>query len=186
MNRKNFIGGAALITAFPSLAFTGKSENRAKDLKAKMSRPALDNSYWYIGHLMSVLISQKDTNGQFSLMHASQIQGLEPPPHTHSKEDESFYLMDGEIEFRVGNEVLHAKPGDWVFLPRNVEHSFKVLTEKAEVLIHLTPGGFEDFFIEMSEPAKELSIPPKPEGPPNVQKLIETASRYGIVFAKPE
>jgi len=49
-------------------------------------------------------------------------------------------------------------------------------------LIHLSPGGFEDYFIEMSEPAKEMVIPPRPQGPPDVQRIIETASKYGIIF----
>lgn len=151
----------------------------------KVVGPSLNNSYWYIGHLLSVLISNKDTNGQFSLLHGYEIQGLEPPPHTHTKEDESFYLISGEIRYKVGEEVLNAKKGDWVFLPRNVQHSFNVITEKAEVLIHLSPGGFEDYFIEMSEPAKEMVIPPRPGGPPDVQRIIETASRYGIIFPEP-
>ena len=186
MNRKEFISGAALISLSPSLAFAGMGTSPSRNLNAKMSRSALNNSYWYLGNLMSVLVSSEDTNGQFSLLHHQMIPGLEPPPHTHSNEEESFYILEGEIEFTVGNDVFHAKPGDWVFLPRNVEHAFKVLTEKVDVLMHLTPGGFEGFFLEMSEPAKELSLPPRPEGPPDVPKLLETASRYGIAFAKPE
>jgi len=67
-------------------------------------------------------------------------------------------------------------------LPPNIRHTFRVLTEKAEVLIQLSPGGFEEYFIAMSEPARTLEIPPRPQGPPNIQKLVETASRYGIIF----
>jgi hypothetical protein len=70
-------------------------------------------------------------------------------------------------------------------LPRNIQHTFKVLTEKAEVLIHLSPGGFEEYFKEMSEPARELVIPLCPQGPPDVKKIIETASRYGVLFPRP-
>jgi hypothetical protein len=80
--------------------------------------------------------------------------------------------------------VLNAKAGDWVFLPRDIEHSFKVRSDKSEVLIHLSPGGFENYFIEMSEPAKEMVIPQRPDGPPDVQRIIETAARYGIIFPK--
>ncbi len=146
--------------------------------------PDLSNSYWYIGHLMSILISSKDTNGAFALIHGFEIQGLEPPPHTHTREDESFYLLDGEINYYVGDQTIHATKGDWVFLPRGVQHTFQVVTPQAEVLMHLTPGGFENYFIDMSEPALELVIPPRPQGPPDVQRIIETASRYGIQFPK--
>jgi quercetin dioxygenase-like cupin family protein len=183
MDRQTFlfrVSAAGLIPFFPGIALTGSTE--ANKVLPKMNSPELKNSYWYIGHLMSILISAHDTNGSFSLMHGFEIKGLEPPPHIHTKEDESFYIMNGEINYTVGKEVLNAKSGDWVFLPRNIQHSFQVLTDQAEVLIHLSPGGFEDYFIEMSEPAKELVIPPRPQGPPDVKKIVATASKYGIIF----
>ncbi len=178
MKRKEFLIGSS---ALGLMAFM-PDINAVEGLAPKMSGPNLDNSLWYIGHLMSVLVSGKDTGGAFALIHGYEIQGLEPPPHIHTKEDESFYVINGEINFTVDNEVLKAESGKWVFLPRNIRHSFKVVTGQAEVLIHLSPGGFEEYFREMSEPAKELSIPPAPEGPPDVKRIIETASRYGIVF----
>ena len=155
----------------------GKNDNLPK-----MSAPTINNSLWYIGHLMSILISSDDSGGRFALMHGFEIRGLEPPPHIHTREDESFYLMDGKITYTVGNETFDARKGDWMFLPRGIKHSFKVNTEQAEVLIHLSPGGFEGYFREMSEPAKELRIPPRPAGPPDVKRIVETASKYGIRF----
>lgn len=184
MNRKAFIKASSsmtLLSFIPSITEAKASYNHQKPI---VSSPSKDNSYWYIGHLLSVIISSQDTNGAFSLIHGYEIQGLEPPPHTHTKEDESFYLMSGAIDYYVGEDLLEASAGDWVFLPRNIQHSFQVKSDKAEVLIHLSPGGFENYFIEMSEPAKELVIPPKPQGPPDIQKIIETATRYGIVFPK--
>jgi len=68
-------------------------------LDPKMAAPELNNSLWYIGHLMSILISSKDTGGAFSLIHGFEVKGLEPPPHTHTREDESFYLLNGEIDY---------------------------------------------------------------------------------------
>jgi quercetin dioxygenase-like cupin family protein len=184
MNRKEFLAKSSLLGLIPFIPFYKTLNFSTMNGNPFLASPNLSNSYWYIGHLMSVLVSSKDTNGAFSLIHGYEIQGLEPPPHTHTKEDESFYLLSGEIEYTVGNQIIAAKEGDWAFLPRNIQHSFKVLTEKAEVLMHLSPGGFEDYFIEMSEPAKEMVIPTKPQGPPNVQKIIEVASKYGIIFPK--
>lgn len=192
MDRKKFIQTSGLgigLALIPSIVRTqhvfGEDKTMLdENLFPKMASPELGNSYWYIGHLLSVLISSKDTGGSFSLIHGYEIQGLEPPPHTHTKEDESFYLISGEIDYIVGDKTLEAKAGNWVFLPRNIQHSFRVKTTQAEVLIHLSPGGFEDYFIEMSEPVKEMVIPPRPQGPPDVQKIVETASKYGIVFPK--
>jgi len=53
------------------------------------------NSYWYIGHLMSLLVNSKQTGGRYSLLRATERRGLEPPPHTHTKEDETFLILDG-------------------------------------------------------------------------------------------
>ncbi len=182
MNRKTFLKNSTLLGLSPFLAGLKTENISTVNRNPILSSPSLSNSYWYIGHLLSVLITSKDTSGEFSLIHGFEIQGLEPPPHTHTREDESFYLLSGEIEYHVADSVFTAKKGDWVFLPKNVQHSFKVKTELAEVLIHLSPGGFEEYFIEMSEPAKEMSNPPRPQGPPDVQRIVEIASKYGIVF----
>lgn len=183
MDRKAFLFGltaAGFVPFADSLALNpGKLSG---ENSPRMVIPELKNSYWYIGHLMSFLITSKDTNGSFALLHGIEIKGLEPPPHIHTREDESFYLLDGAVNYSVGNEVFKAKRGNWVFLPRNILHSFQVQSEQAEVLIHLSPGGFEEYFREMSEPAKSFSVPPRPKGPPDVKRIVETASRYGIKF----
>lgn len=183
MNRKAFLFGLASVGIAPfakGINLTG-DPGSAVNLP-KMVSPGLKNSYWYIGHLMSILISSRDTNGAFSLIHGYEIKGLEPPPHIHTKEDESFYLLNGEINYTVGKEIFKARKGDWMYLPKMIQHSFQVQTDEAEVLIHLSPGGFEEYFREMSEPAKGLYIPPRPQGPPDVKRIVETASKYGIEF----
>ena len=183
MNRKAFLLGLSATGIIPfAHGITLLETSEPGKILPKMIGPDLQNSYWYIGHLMSILISSKDTNGSFSLIHGYEIKGLEPPPHIHTKEDESFYLLSGEINYAVGDEVFKAKKGDWIFLPRMIRHSFQVQTETAEVLMHLSPGGFEDYFREMSEPARDLVIPPRPQGPPDVKRIVETASKYGIEF----
>ena len=183
MNRKAFLTRLPAIGILPFAAgFASLGEPELGEVPPKMDSPELKNSYWYIGHLMSILISSKDTNGAYSLIHGYEIKGLEPPPHVHTKEDESFYILDGEINYTVDEEVFNARRGDWIFLPRNVQHSFQVQSDQAEVIIQLSPGGFEEYFKEMSDPAKALIIPPRPQGPPDVKRIIETASKYGVKF----
>lgn len=143
-----------------------------------------ENSYWYIGHLMSVLITSKQTAGRYALLRATERRGLEPPPHTHTKEDEAFLILDGDVIYTVGGKTYHAKTGDVMFLPKNIQHSFKIQSETLETLIFLTPGGLENYFIEMSTPAKEVQLPPLPQVPPDIAKLVATASKYGVKFPK--
>jgi quercetin dioxygenase-like cupin family protein len=183
MNRKSFLMGLSAAGIAPlAMGFKGIGTAVTDAGTPQMLIPELKNSYWYIGHLISILLSGKDTGGSFALIHGYEIKGLEPPPHIHTREDESFFLLDGEIDYTAGDEVFRARKGNWVFLPRGIQHSFRVVTDRAEVLIHLSPGGFENYFIEMSQPAPEMIIPPRPQGPPDVRRIIETASKYGVRF----
>lgn len=182
LNRRSFLTNTGIFgSLLPAHSFLPFNLICTND-QPLLTRPSLSNSYWYIGHLLSVLVKSADTNGLFSLLKMTEKKGLEPPPHTHTKEDETFMLLSGEIEFSVNNEIYHAVAGNIMFLPRKIQHSFKVLTEQSEVLMLLTPGGFEQFFIEMSEPAPEMKQAPLPSGPPDIARLIAVAGKYGIKF----
>lgn len=115
-----------------------------------------------------MLLSAEETGGLLSLLKVTEVKGLEPPPHTHTREEEIFYLLNGEIEFFAGGKTYKAAAGDCMFLPRNIMHSFRILTDQSDVMLLLTPGGFEKSFIEMSEKAPELIQPPRPTGPPDI------------------
>ena len=164
-------------------AFANSIKGEAKLTPMLVNRNK-ENSYWYIGHLMSLLVSSKDTNGRYALLRATERRGLEPPPHTHTKEDEAFLILEGEVVYTVGDQTFQAKQGDLMFLPKNIQHSFKIQSETLETLILLTPGGLEDYFVEMSKPAEKLQLPPMPQGPPDIKKLVATASKYGVKFPK--
>lgn len=181
LNTMGIMSGMLVIPeAFANMA----NEDKSKPLKPFLTNRNKENSYWYIGHLMSLLVSSKQTDGKYALLRATERRGLEPPPHTHTKEDETFFILGGEVTYTVGNETFNAKAGDVMFLPRNIQHSFKIQTETLETLMLLTPAGFENYFVEMSEPAKEAQLPPMPQGPPDVAKIIATASKYGAKFPK--
>jgi quercetin dioxygenase-like cupin family protein len=183
--RRAFLQSAGLISSLFFLpdAFgkPGDGDGRPQPLLTNRTKK---NSYWYIGHLMSVLAGSKQTGGRYALLRATERRGLEPPPHTHTREDETFLILKGEVVYTVGGRNYEAKEGDVMFLPRNIQHSFKIRTETLETLILLNPGGLENYFVEMSEPAGDLMLPPMPQGPPDIQRLIETASKYGVRFPK--
>lgn len=183
--RKTFLKAMGIVgsTFMVSEAFANMKKEEAL-LKPMLSNRNKENSYWYIGHLMSLLLTSKETGGRYALLRATERKGLEPPPHTHTKEDEAFLILEGEVIYTVGNKTYNAKQGDLMFLPKNIQHSFKIQTEKLETLILLTPGGLENYFVEMSKPAQEVALPPMPQGPPDIKKLIATASKYGVKFPK--
>jgi quercetin dioxygenase-like cupin family protein len=144
-----------------------------------------DASIWYVGHLFTFLAESHDTGGQFSLLDMIIRQGLEPPPHTHQHEDESYYILDGNITFMVGHQTFDAQSGDFVYLPRGVQHGFRLITPQARALVWINPASLEAAFREMGEPAQTLALPPVPAGPPDIARMLTVFGRYGVQFAPP-
>ena len=105
-----------------------------------------ESSVWYLGCLFTVLADSEETGGQYGLIESLSPKGTEPPRHVHSREDETFYLLEGEITFFIGEETYEATPGTFVSAPRGLPHSYTFDTEVIRMLVFVAPGGFEDFF----------------------------------------
>ena len=146
-------------------------------------RPSPDHSVWYNGWLMSFLAAGEDTRGQFALIEAVARRGNVPPPHIHHREDEIFFVLEGEIVVSVGDRTIKGTPGTMVFLPRDVRHSFTIESDQIRMLILVTPAGFEGWFKEFSVPAPAMTLPPADEPVYQVQRMVEAAPRYGLEFA---
>ena len=102
--------------------------------------------------------------------------------HVHHSEDEGFWILEGEMTFYVGDQTIKAQPGSFLLGPKEVPHAFAVDSGPGRLLFVLSPAGFEDLIREMGEPARELSIPPQPEGPPDeaeMQRMAAVAARHG-------
>ena len=150
-------------------------------------RQSLDRSVWYDGSLMTFLATGEDTHGQFALIEAVARRGNVPPPHIHHREDEIFYVLEGEVIVSVGDRTIKGTPGTMFFLPRDVPHSFTIESEQSRMLILLTPAGLEGWFKEFSVPAQAMTLPPADEPAyGEVQRMLEAAPRYGIEFVLPQ
>ena len=109
----------------------------------------------------------------------------EPPPHIHHTQEETFYVLEGEMEFVTdGTITTRATAGSLVRIPRGVLRDYRnVGPEPARVLVLFAPGGFEGFFEEVGELVTDSSAPP--EGPPDVERLVATAAKYGAEIPPP-
>lgn len=158
-----------------------------KSVAFARGRQSLDRSFWYNGSLLTFLATSEDTEGQFALIEMVGRKGNVPPPHIHHREDEIFYLLEGELTVSVGERRFKATPGTMVFLPRNVPHSFTIDSEQGRMLVLLTPGGFEGWFRDFSVPATAMTLPPVEEvGYSEVQKMLDAAPGYGLEFVLPQ
>jgi quercetin dioxygenase-like cupin family protein len=153
----------------------------------RRGRQSVDHSVWYNGALMTFLATGEDTQGQFALIETVGRKGNAPPPHIHRREDESFYVLEGEVAVSVGGRTIKAAAGTMVFLPRNVQHTFTVESEQARMLVLLTPAGFEGWFKEFGVAAPAMTLPPATEvAYADVQRMLAAAPRYGLEFIPPE
>jgi quercetin dioxygenase-like cupin family protein len=148
-------------------------------------KPSLENSIWYNGNRFSYLVRAEQTEGAFTLFHCHFRKGGQPPAHYHQNENETFYVLEGEILFHIGDQRFTARAGELAFAPKRVPHHFTLVTDTAKALMLIDPSGMETFFEEFGGPAGSLELPPVPEGqPPAVffEKMTKRAEELGIVW----
>ncbi len=128
-------------------------------------------AYWMVDVLWMVLADGNDTGGRFSLMEQLLPNGSGPGPHKHTWSDETFYMLDGEIRT--------ARKGDFIVVPRDTRHAFRVDSETARFLNGYTPASMEALVIERGTPTTERVLPPKNMGPlPAMNPSLP--GRYGM------
>jgi quercetin dioxygenase-like cupin family protein len=152
---------------------------------ARLQKPILENSIWYNSHTFSFLLDAGQTAGAFALIHCYFRKGGEPPAHFHTKEDETFYILEGGIRFHIGDKKFTAKAGELAFAPREIPHQFSLVTETAKALLLISPPGIETFFKEFGVPAQSLELPPLAEGQPPAEffdNMLKRAEELGIVW----
>ena len=140
-------------------------------------------AYWGPGDHYTFLVTGEESGGAYFAMEALVPPGGGPPPHIHREEDETFYLLEGHIEFRLGEETITAGPGDFVNIPRGTVHSFhNAGAETARMVLTFTPAGIERFFEETLEPAPNDAV----DAPDNVDEVaaryVAASARYGLEF----
>jgi quercetin dioxygenase-like cupin family protein len=145
-----------------------------------------DVVYWGPRDSITFLATGKDTNGAYTQFEVAVLPGGGPPPHIHHREDETFYVVEGNLEIRLGEVNLLAQPGDYLRVPRDTVHAFRNVGEHlARMLLTMVPAGFEGYFMEVYQPVADLTAPP-PEPPADLlDRMIQAAPPYGLEFVPP-
>ncbi len=135
-------------------------------------------AFWFLGSLMAVKARSEDTLGAFTLIEQLAPAGFSAPPHTHTTEEEAFFLLEGEMQVSCGDDSWSLESGGFVFLPREVQHSFSISSRSAARILQITsPAQFERFLAEAAEPARERTLPPPSE--PDIPRMLAAAAKYG-------
>ena len=139
-----------------------------------------------VGDLYRFLVTGEETDGKYAMWEAIVPPGGGPPPHRHRREEESFYILEGEITFRVGDEEIVNSAGTFVNMPVGSVHSFKNATDQvARMIISVAPAGLENMFFEVGTPI-ELGDTPPPPSQSEIETLINVAPNYGVEIMVPK
>ncbi len=138
--------------------------------------PAGEGPNWAVfDQTVRGMLFAKDTGGRIAVTEVTVPPGDGPPPHVHDREDELFYILDGELEACSNGVWTTVTAGGTVFLPRGLPHTFRNATNRpCRFLGVITPGGFEGFFADMSALAAA--------GPVSPAEAVAVGSEYGVAF----
>lgn len=138
------------------------------------------------GDRYEFLVTGAQSGGSVFAMQAYVPPGGGPPPHSHSNESESYYLEQGELEFLIDSEVVGAKAGDFIHIPKGAVHSFlNKGTGEATMLTVYAPAGIEGWFEEAFVSATGNGEEAVRYSKEQIDFMIETGPKYGVMVLSP-
>jgi quercetin dioxygenase-like cupin family protein len=147
---------------------------------AATSTPSRAGEVRFLGLPTWIKADRELTGGHFSLIEQVIPAGFESPWHMHLSEDESFYVLEGQMSVILEDGRRLLQPGDFAFGPRNVPHGFRIEgDEPARILLMTTGSDFADFIAETSVPSDT------PPAAPDMARLIAAAERHNIAILGP-
>ncbi|MGB7345874.1 MAG: quercetin 2,3-dioxygenase [Pirellulaceae bacterium] len=130
------------------------------------------------GDQVTIKATSTDTNGAMTVLETVVPAGAGPPRHVHTRESETFYILEGDFEFELNGEKTSASPGAFLIAPPNIPHSFRNVSDKpGKLLVVVQPGGFEEFI------EKFASLPT--DQPPDMAKMAQIGAEHGVTFLPP-
>jgi quercetin dioxygenase-like cupin family protein len=153
------------------------------DLASAVKYQPKPRRYYFDVALGSILLSGEDTGGAYCLLDMRVAPGKGVPSHTHTREDEALFVISGELEASVGDEIFTLRAGETLIAPRNIPHQLRNSGNVANhYLIMFSPAGFEEFLKATSVPAPDNAVAPTEPPAVAVQNVFDLAARYGIRF----
>lgn len=143
---------------------------------------ALPLSGWGFGPTMHV---NGTPGGGIALVEFEVQRGSEPPLHRHRHEELGIHVLEGDVTFHIAGSHVPATSGDWVVVPRGTEHGYTIGSERARLLVALTPSGAERYLTELHDPQRLATGAADDGASGSLEHLIATAARYGIEITGP-
>ena len=134
-----------------------------------------------VGDVYRVLATGADTGGKYALWEAIVAPGGGPPPHVHNREEEGFYVLEGEVAFTVNGARVVLSAGMFANMPIGTPHTFKNESNRpARMLLSVAPAGLEEMFFEVGVPLAEGATTALPPTHAEIERLLAAAPKYGL------
>ncbi len=138
--------------------------------------PNEGQTVWLSGLGIQFKLDGTNTQGAFSVVEHPLEPGAFAPPHTHSREDEFSYVLEGTVGVKLGDQEFLVSSGSYIVKPRGIPHSFwNPGPETARLLEIIAPAGFEQYFIQLAALVNK-------NGPPDEEAIEKLASEYGLTY----
>ena len=147
------------------------------------SGEGIDSVWWKTGRV-TVKAGAAETGHAFAQLETDDPRGDGPPRHLHQNEDETFYILEGEVTALVGEERIDLSAGDYLFAPRGIAHSYVVRSEHARMLVTISPSGVEELFVSLGAPVTGAEPPTDAVMPP-MDELVRLFADYGVEILGP-
>jgi quercetin dioxygenase-like cupin family protein len=144
----------------------------------------LADVWWKTGRV-TVKTGPEQTGGAFSQIEVEDPLGGGPPLHVHHNEDETFYILEGSVTMFVGGERIDLEAGDYCFGARNVPHAYLVRSERARMLVTVSPSGSEQLFVALGVPVSTSPEPPTEMVMPPMDEMARQFAAYGAEILGP-
>lgn len=157
-----------------------------KNINTKYFHYPNDNqkTYKVLAEKVTIIVSGEQTNGEYSLTHITEPPKAGPPLHIHNDDDESFYILKGDVCFYIGDEIINASTGDYVFAPKGIPHRFLAGSEEAELIVRSEPANFDALVKKFGIPiSKDEKLPQVKEfSSEYIKNLVHTSKAFNITF----
>lgn len=153
-----------------------------------MHEPGTGRGTWAMGSLFEHLLESPPGTHRLGVALVTQPPGVATPLHRHTRESEAFYLLEGRMDYRAGEEDYELYPGCFIYLPVGLPHAFRIRgDEPARFLAMVDPGGLLHLYDEVGIPAAELRLPGPDGQTPDVEipRWVEVSPHFGLEVIGP-
>jgi quercetin dioxygenase-like cupin family protein len=144
----------------------------------------LTDVWWKTGRVQ-IKAGGAETRGSFSQVETIDPRGTATPLHVHYNEEETFYVLQGEVSLFVEGARHDLSAGGYALVPRGLQHGYLVRSEVARMLVTFSPARFEDVFADYGVPVREGDAPPDEAVFPPVDEMIRAFAGYGCAIVGP-